>query len=114
MRDKKQKRNLSMQAITASSAVGMIPTGPLPRWNARLHAQRGFFTIHCDKNAPRDELMSDCVRRVDIPQEAIPAGRAFLEVAGVNDYSIFPDLEGLKNDIRNRRQLIETRRLFVR
>jgi hypothetical protein len=32
------------------------------------------------------------------PAEAIPASQAFLEVTGVNDYSIFPDLEGLKNE----------------
>jgi hypothetical protein len=46
-----------------------------------------------------DELMPDCVRRLGIPPEPIPAGRAFLEIAGINDYSIFPDLERLKNDI---------------
>ncbi len=72
---------------------------PLTRWNARLHAQRGYFTIHGDRNAPLDELMPKCVRRINIPLEAIPAGLDFLEVAGINDYSIFPDLEGLKNDI---------------
>ena len=77
----------------------MISTKLFPGWNARLHAQRGYFTIHGDKNAPLDELMPDCVRRVDMPPEPIPAGRFFLEIAGINDYSIFPDLERLKNDI---------------
>jgi hypothetical protein len=72
---------------------------PLTRWNARLHAQRGYFTIHGDKNSPLDKLMKNCVRRVVIPQPAVQAGLAFLEVAGINDYSMFPDLEGLKNDI---------------
>jgi len=38
--------------------------------------------------------MPDCVRRLDIPPEPIPAGRAFLEIAGINDYSIFPTLNG--------------------
>jgi hypothetical protein len=113
MRNKEQKRGLSVQAIAGLPTIGMIPTKLFQGWNARLHAQRGYFTIHGNKNKPLDKLMPDCVRRVEIPPEAIPAGRALLEVAGVNDYSIFPDLEGLKNDIRNRRQLIETRRLFV-
>jgi hypothetical protein len=72
---------------------------PLTRWNARLHSQRGYFTIHGDENAPLDKLKPDCVRRVDIPQAAVQAGLAFLEVAGINDYSMFLDLEGLKNDI---------------
>lgn len=83
---------------------------PLTRWNTRLHAQRGYFTIHGDRNAPLDKLMPDCVRRVDIPPTAIAGGLAFLEVAGINDYSIFPDLEGLKNDIHrsNRIGAIDT------
>jgi hypothetical protein len=72
---------------------------PLTRWNARLHAQRGYFTIHGDKNAPLDRLMPKCVRRVDIPQEALRGGRDFLDVAGINDYSLFPDLQGLTSDI---------------
>jgi hypothetical protein len=72
---------------------------PVTRWNARLHAQRGYFTIHGDINEPLDELMPNCVRRVNIPKAAVQGGLSFLEVAGINDYSIFPDLEGLKNDI---------------
>jgi hypothetical protein len=65
MRNKEQKRDLSVQAIAGLPTIGMIPTKLFQGWNARLPAQRGYFTIH-----------------------------------GVNDYSIFPDLEGLKNDIR--------------
>jgi hypothetical protein len=72
---------------------------PLTRWNARLHAQRGYFTIHGDKLKPLDQLMPKCVSRVNIPREAIEGGLEFLELAGINDYSMFPDLEGLKNDI---------------
>ena len=63
-----------MQEIAGLSAVGMTSTKLFPGRNARLHALRGYFIIHGDKNAR-------------------------LEIAGINDYSFFAHLERLKNDI---------------
>jgi hypothetical protein len=99
MRNKEQKRDLSVQAIAGPSAVGMISTKLFPDGMRGCTRNAGISSSTADKNAPLDELMSDCVRWLDIPPEPIPAGRAFLEIAGINDYSIFPDLERLKNDI---------------
>jgi hypothetical protein len=48
MRNK--KGDLSVQAIAGSLAVGMISIKLFPGWNARLHAQRGYFVIHGNKN----------------------------------------------------------------
>jgi hypothetical protein len=67
MRNKEQKRDLSVQAIAGLPTIGMIPTKLFQGWNARLPAQRGYFTIHGNKNKPLDKLMPDCVRRVEIP-----------------------------------------------
>lgn len=99
MRNKEQKRDLSVQAIAGPSRVGMTSTKLFQGRNARLHAQRGYFIMHCrQESAPR---RTDAGFRAagGLPPEPIQAGRAFLEIAGINDYSIFPDLERLKNDI---------------
>jgi hypothetical protein len=40
-----------VQPIAGRSAVGMISTKLFPGWNARLHAQRGYFAIHGNKNS---------------------------------------------------------------
>jgi hypothetical protein len=77
----------------------MISTKLFPGRNARLYAQRGYFVIHGrQERAPR---RTDAGLRATggLPPEPIRAGRAFLEIAGINDYSIFADLERLKNDI---------------
>ena len=51
------------------------------------------------KLSPLDERMPDCARRVDCrPSPSGPAGASF-QIAGSNDYSMFPDLERLKNHI---------------
>jgi len=57
MQNKEQKRVLSVQAIAGLSAVSMIARNLFAKWDARLHAQRAYFTIQGDKNASLEELM---------------------------------------------------------
>jgi hypothetical protein len=73
--------------------------------NYRLHAQRGYFTIHGDQNRAIDLTNPKCVHRVDIPRQAIPAAREFLLLAGINDYSMFPDLDGLAHDLHQKNSI---------
>lgn len=73
----------------------------VPWTNARINAQRGYFTVH--RSAQPLELQSpSVVRRLDIPDAAIPGARRFLELAGINQYSVFPDLEGLGQFLRSK------------
>jgi hypothetical protein len=81
MRNKEQEGGRSVQGIAVPLAVGMIST-KLSRDRTRL-----------------DEPMPNCVRWVQCgPSPSISAG-AFLEIAGIDDYPTFADLERLKNDI---------------
>lgn len=85
--------------------VGIGWKGPIaiqaPQRDARIHAQRGYFTIHGDDRRPINEQtvgrrkLKDFVKRVDIPREAIPGARKFLSRAGIDRYLLFPELESL-------------------
>lgn len=82
-----------------------LPVAIYPRQrNARIHAQRGWFTIHGDEFVPLDTLDGHkaFLLKVDLPFEAIPAAREFLEIAGINHYSLFPDLASLSLHLREK------------
>lgn len=65
------------------------------RSNSRLLAQKGMFTLHHRIDKPLDELFPECVRRVVLPRSAFEEAAEFLVLAGVNEFSMFPDLDGL-------------------
>lgn len=77
---------------------------PIQR-SARLHAQRGYFTIHGDDNRPLEEIVPHHVRKVAIPTSIIPEARKFLELAGISDYLLFPDLDGLMRDLHRKYEI---------
>jgi hypothetical protein len=61
----------------------------------RLHAQRGYFTIHGDRHKTLDALAPKCVRCVPLAASLLNEARDFLHLAGINEYLLFPDLDGL-------------------
>lgn len=63
--------------------------------SSRIFAQKGHFTIHGACETPLEELCPECVTRIDLPSDAVPEARRFLQLAGLNEYSIFPDVDGL-------------------
>lgn len=65
--------------------------------NPRLHAQRAWFTIHGDEFWAMETIngRENYLRSVELPFEAIPAAREFLEIAGIDHYLLFADLEAL-------------------
>jgi hypothetical protein len=44
--------------------------------------------------------VGDTPRQVRVPLEAISDARKFLELAGVNSLSMFPDYEGFRREVR--------------
>jgi hypothetical protein len=76
----------------------------IPWSSERVTAQQGFFTIHPDAT-PLDEACPRWVRKVEIPRDAVAGARRFLEITGVNEYVLFPDLQGLGNFLRDRYRL---------
>jgi len=83
------------------------PVSIYPRQKtARMHAQKAWFTFHGDEHLPLDEVQRRTVKknggvvapyllRVRLPLAAAPSALLFLEHAGLNHYSLFPDLAGL-------------------
>ena len=73
----------------------------------RLQSQRGYFTIHGDSRKTLNNLVSDNILvSVDIPIEAINEAKNFLSLAGINDYSMFPDLDGLARDLHKKNNIV--------
>lgn len=84
------------------------PVAIYPRQRTtRIHAQRGWFTIHGDRFLPIDGFRDRkrYLRKVQLPLVALPAARIFLEFAGVNHYSLFPDLQNLSLHLREKHEL---------
>lgn len=71
----------------------------IPWASDRIAAQKGYFTFHSNEIS-LEAAAPKYVRKVEIPEAAIPGAASFLESAGVNEYSIFPDLEGLARHLK--------------
>lgn len=78
---------------------------PVQRSN-RLHAQHGYFTIHGDRVETLDKINPKVVKKVDVPLAVIPDAMKFLEMAGINDYSMFPDLDGLARNLHRKHNIL--------
>jgi hypothetical protein len=61
----------------------------------RILAQRGGFTLHKRLDQPLDVLYPMCIKRVPLAADVLPSAARFLRLAGINEYSVFPDLDGL-------------------
>src|SRR5690606_24710709 len=80
-------------------AGGAPPAWPAPaiyprRQIARLASQHGLFTLHCQDTALED-LGPSWLTRFQLRGSALDEARRFMRVMGVNDFSLFPDLDGL-------------------
>ncbi len=85
------------------------PVSIYPRQrNARIHAQQAWFTIHGDERLPLEEVPYNqkYLRPVRLEFSAIPEARNFLELAGINPYLLFSDLESLSLHLQERNGLI--------
>jgi hypothetical protein len=76
-----------------------------PQRDARLSAQRGYFTIHGYDVRSMDEIAPSMLHALDLSREAVDDVRASLRSSGINEYSLFPDLEGLSRYLRIRYSL---------
>jgi hypothetical protein len=86
-------------AVAAGEGAGIYWEMPIAIYpehkNYRLHAQRGYFTIHGKDSRPIEEQVPPLVREIKIPPELVGPALKFFERAGINEYSLFPDLDGL-------------------
>lgn len=63
--------------------------------NERIFAQKGKFTIHGRNHFPLEEQFPDYVKKIRLPISAFDGATNFLEMAGINELSVFPDIVGL-------------------
>jgi predicted nucleotidyltransferase len=63
----------------------------------RLTNQGGYFTIHGNDLRPIEEQnkLAKYVQKICIPEAAIKEAEEFLKDAGINEFTLFPDLDGL-------------------
>ncbi|MES2760676.1 MAG: FRG domain-containing protein [Bacteroidota bacterium] len=69
--------------------------------NDRIIAQRGMFTVHHDKIEPIEDEFPNAIRKVVLPNNAIPSALEFLEIANIDEFSVFPDLSGVAGYMKN-------------
>lgn len=67
---------------------------------ARMQSQRSAFTLHRDPNLEIDKRYPDALRRIVIPSGLLNEARRFLALAGVSEFDVFPDLDGLGRYLR--------------
>ena len=68
--------------------------------NDRILAQKGMFTIHGDNLSEIAELCPKAVKKIILNKTAIPEIVEFLEIANINEQTVFPDMVGIVNYIR--------------
>jgi hypothetical protein len=68
--------------------------------NDRMVAQRGLFTIHGDELTPIEQLCPRAITKVTVSKDVIDEANDFLEIANINEYTVFPDINGVSDYIR--------------
>lgn len=84
---------------TSSMSGSVAAVAPL-RHNPRVSRQRAAFTLHGDLESPMEELCPAAVERVVVSAAARPGAVRFLQMAGVSEFNLFPDLDGLARELR--------------
>ncbi|HEC59557.1 hypothetical protein LCGC14_0678100 [marine sediment metagenome] len=74
-----------------SKVVAILP----PQHTSRQSSQRSVFTLHSNIIKPLDEISTIALKKFEIPIDSINEAMSFLTLAGVNEFTIFPDLDGL-------------------
>ncbi|HAS6741042.1 TPA: FRG domain-containing protein [Vibrio parahaemolyticus] len=71
-----------------------------PHGNSRISAQRGLFTVHTKYQEPLEVLCPDAIKRIDIQPDKVQEYKRYLSFLGIDEFSMFPDQEGLANHLK--------------
>lgn len=63
--------------------------------NERVRAQRGWFTIHGNDRSALDVQHPELLTKIRMRRGAFAGAQHFLRLAGLNRFSMYPDLENL-------------------
>lgn len=77
------------------------PVAIVPPYNsARITVQRGTFTVHGRDMRGLNEQFGRRLLKIVVPKERCLPMRRELRNAGISEFTVFPDLDGLCRDIR--------------
>lgn len=79
----------------SKSFIGQVVAVRPTKTYLRVSAQRGVFTVHNNLDKGVDEIFPASTDKIILPKSALPQARKFLELSGINEYTLFPDLDGL-------------------
>ncbi len=77
---------------------------PIQRSN-RVRAQRGWFTIHGTDQRPLEQQAPENLAQVLLPMQALRDAIGFLEQAGLNEYTIYADLDALARELHRKNHI---------
>lgn len=72
------------------------------RNNPRILSQKGLFTIHGTNETELEKMAKDTLIKVSIPPKAIEDARQFLKLTGINEHSIYTDLDSLSRHFKKK------------
>jgi len=75
--------------------VAVSPTMEHPR----VLNQRSSFTLHGDLDTPLEKIFPGALRKINIPASEHDDALEFLRLAGISEYSLYPDLDGLAREL---------------
>jgi len=81
--------------------MGAKPIAVVPPYNSpRITAQRGAFTVHGSDKHDLDVQFTEKLAKIEIASDGVITTRRQLRAAGISEFTLFPDLDGLSRDIR--------------
>jgi hypothetical protein len=78
--------------------IAMYPLKSHPR----ILAQDGYFTVQGTNAKPMNKIYRKCLKKFDIPKSCISDAQRFLKLININDFSLFPDLDGLSRHMKKK------------
>lgn len=70
------------------------------RYHPRLFHQSAYFTLHRDLEQGLEKICPSALRKIEIPARLFPEAKSFLELAGINEFLLFPDFDGLSRHLK--------------
>jgi len=93
--------NYQENFIEHSKDIGAEVMAIIPaKGSRRVVVQKEVFTLHSNLFKPLEEYKGTFLKKYELPKEAIPDAIRFLQHAGINEFSMFPDLDGLARHLK--------------
>jgi hypothetical protein len=64
-------------------------------YHTRMRCQQSYFTLHNNLNIPLEEAHAHALHKIIIPYQYKADAERYLILCGVNEFTVFPDLNGL-------------------